>query len=416
MLFGTGTRKLKKQPNRNTKATAQQRPNYSRPPKGQKPKRRPKSPNKNNPKRPRLKIPQIKFPKLPKIGTRKRPKYLKSKRPVKQRPNHQTVILLTDPTQSTPTGSKYQSSPTLAPPLPPPSAYSSTTATTTTTTSTSVYDSYGAPKAEPASAYLAPATTTTSVYDSYESPKAEPASAYKAPATTAPDLPSQSETSSVQPSYLKYETPIPLPTFYSPPKPTIYDPVPYQSTSSTYVAPFLQPEVTNQVAQKSQTKRLVDSYGAPVKYPDSILGYDQNSPASVDSYGAPKAEPEKTKATSYQVPQSQYSMPTDSYAAKPSSYSPPNIIDSYAAKPASAPAPAQYRPPIQNVDSYGAPKAESIKSYSKPDYSAPTTTPCPPNEHAFQGSGYPDFSDFSKPLFQFTSGFEPGNLYFKLLY
>ena len=133
MLFGTGTRKLKKQPNRNTKATAQQRPNYSRPPKGQKPKRRPKSPNKNNPKRPRLKIPQIMFPKLPKIGTRKRPKYLKSKRPVKQRPNHQTVILLTDPTQSTPTGSKYQSSPTLAPPLPPPEPYINQANTSQTT-------------------------------------------------------------------------------------------------------------------------------------------------------------------------------------------------------------------------------------------------------------------------------------------
>ncbi len=204
----------------------------------------------------------------------------------------------------------------------------------------------------------------------------------------------------------------------------------YGSTSETYVAPFLQPEITPQASvqpsySKSSSKPLVDSYGSPVKYPESVLDYKNRvpSPPSIDSYSAPKPEsgpkysnPSPVAADSYSAPKppTSYSPPTtaasiDSYGvpkyspldsidtygppkAEPvsSQYFPPasgDSLDSYGppkSEPESSPASGQYSPPVQNVDSYGSPQAEPVQPYNpppKPGYSTPTTTPCPPKDH-----------------------------------
>ena len=419
MLFGVGTRQLKRPPRVNgaNQNKAQ----------GQRPGKRPKKIKKH-----RLKFPKLKILKFPKGRVRTRPRRPKSTK----QPNY--VILLTDPVEPpASSGSKYQPPPATTTSSPAAPQYSTTTtpaSTTTAKTATKTIDSYGAPKGEP---------EALPVYQDPPSPTVPSGSLL------------QPEPSSFQPSYVKFEPPFSLPTFYSPPDPTSYTAAAaaaYKSTGATYVAPFQEPELTPQASQKptypkASAKPLVDSYGSPVKYPESVQDYKPG-----DAYSAPKARRQSPKNSgsaafdSYGAPKpaSSYSPPTTTTTANIDSYGAPNYspLDSYDSygSPKANPVSSQYSSPAnidsldsygapkaepvkanQNIDSYGAPIAEPIQSYSPPPnsgYSAPTTTPCPEKDHASTSSssykaassdisGFPN-PKFPKPDFKFTSGFEPG--------
>ena len=134
MLFGVGTRQLKRPPRVN--GANQYKAQSQRP--GKRPKK-----NKKH----RLKFPKLKILKFPKGRVRTRPRRPKSTKP----PNY--VILLTDPVEPpASSGSKYQPPPattTSSPAAPQYSSTITTASTTTAKTATKTIDSYGAPKAEP---------------------------------------------------------------------------------------------------------------------------------------------------------------------------------------------------------------------------------------------------------------------------